>query len=134
MKGGICVNKKDYELLIKNLDKVISECQDIDAKFSSSEAVLKWTIKEYQNNCNKARELQSKTDIILKTDCYHIIGMGNLSVSQSTRFIKKIKTLGELRSKIKVLASVQDVMVPNIPKSSEYKCSLLNDKKLVRKK
>ena len=134
MKGGICMNKKDYELLIKNLDKVISECQDIDTKFSSSEAVLKWTIKEYQNNCNKARELQSKTDIILKTDCYHIIGMGNLSVSQSTRFIKKIKTLGELRSKIKVLASVQDVMVPNIPKSSEYKCSLLNDKKLVRKK
>ena len=128
------MNKKDYELLIKNLDKVISDCQDIDEKFSGSEAVLNWTVKEYQNNCNKARELQSKTDIILKTDCYHIIGMGNLSVSQSTRFIKKIKTLGELRSKIKVLASVQDVMVPNIPKSSEYKCSLLNDKKLVRKK
>lgn len=128
------MNKKDYDLLIKNLDKVIAECQDIDAKFSSSEAVLKWTIQELQNNCNKARELQSKTDIILKTDCYHIIGMGNLSVSQNTKFIKRIKILGELRSKIKVLASVQDVIVPSVPKSAEYKCSLLNDKKLVIKK
>ena len=128
------MNKKDYDLLIKNLDKVIEECKNINDKFSSSEAILKWTIKEYQNNYNKARELQSKTDVILKTDCYHIIGMGNLSVSQSTKFIKKIKTLGELRSKIKVLASVQDVMVPNVPKTAEYKCSLLNDKKLVIKK
>lgn len=128
------MNKKDYDLLIKNLDKVIVECQDIDAKFSSSEAVLKWTIKELQNNCNKARELQSKTDSILKNDCYHIIGMCNLSVSQSAKFVKKIKTLGELRSKIKVLASVQDINIPNVPKSAEYKCSLLNDKKLVIKK
>lgn len=128
------MNKKDYDLLIKNLDKVIADCQDIDAKFSSSEAVLKWTIKELQNNCKKARELQSKTDIILKTDCYHIIGMGNLSVSQNTKFIKRIKILGELRSKIKVLASVQDVIVPSVPTLAEYKCSLLNDKKLVIKK
>ena len=128
------MNKKDYDLLIKNLDKVILECQDIDTKFSGPEAVLKWTIKEFQNNCNKARELQSKTDVILKTDCYHIIGMGNLSVSQSTKFVKRIKILGELRSKIKVLASIQDIVVPNVPKSAEYKCSLLNDKKLVNKK
>lgn len=127
------MNKKDYDLLIKNLDKVILECQDIDTKFSSPEAVLKWTIKEFQNNCSKARELQSKTDVILKTDCYHIIGMGNLSVSQSTKFVKRIKILGELRSKIKVLASVQDIVVPNVPKLAEYKCSLLNDKKLIRK-
>ena len=127
------MNAKDYELLMKNLDKVILECQDINVKFSSSEAILKWTVKEYQNNCNKARELQSKTDIILKTDCYHIIGMGNLSVSQSTKFIKRIKILGELRSKIKVLASVQDVMIPNVPKTAEYKCSLLNNKKLIGK-
>lgn len=128
------MNKKDYELLMKNLDKIILECQDIDAKFSSSEAILKWTVKEYQNNCIKARELQSKTDIILKTDCYHIIGMGNLTVSQSTRFIKKIKILGEMRSKIKILASAQGVMIPDVPKTAEYKCSLLNDKKLVVKK
>lgn len=128
------MNKKDYELIIKNLDKVIEECKAINDKFSSSEAVLKWTIKEYQNNCNKARELQSKTDVILKTDCYHIIGMGNLTISQSAMFIKRIKILGELRSKIKVLASVQDVMIPNVPKIAEYKCSLLNDKKLVNKK
>lgn len=127
------MNKKDYELIIKNLDKVIEECKAINDKFSSSEAVLKWTIKEYRNNCNKARELQSKTDVILKTDCYHIIGMGNLTISQSAMFIKRIKILGELRSKIKVLASVQDVMIPNVPKTAEYKCSLLNDKKLIRK-
>lgn len=127
------MNKKDYELIIKNLDKVIEECKTINDKFSSPEAILKWTIKEYQNNCIKARELQSKTDIILKTDCYHIIGMGNLTISQSTMFIKRIKILGELRSKIKVLASVQDIMVPNVPKTAEYKCSLLNDKKLIGK-
>jgi len=128
------MNKKDYELIIKNLDKVIEECKIINDKFSSPEAVLKWTVKEYQNNCNKARELQSKTDVILKTDCYHIIGMGNLTISQSAMFIKRIKILGELRSKIKVLASVQDVMIPNVPSSAEYKCSLLDNKKLVRKR
>lgn len=128
------MNKKDYDLLIKNLDQVIADCYDIDTKFSSSEAVSRWTVKELQNNCKKARELQSRTDAILKTECYHIIGMGNLSVSQSTKFVKKIKTLGELRSKIKVLASIQDVNIPDVPKSAEYKCSLLNDKKLVIKK
>lgn len=128
------MKKNDFELIIKNLDAVIKECQNIDAKFSSSESVMKWTIKEYQNNYNIARKLQSKTDAILKQDCYHIIGMGNLTVSQTALFVKKIKTLGSLRSKIKVLASVQDIVVPNVPKSAEYKCSLLNDKKLVSKK
>lgn len=128
------MNKKDYDLLIKNLDKVITDCQDIDTKFSSSEAVSKWTIKELQSNCKKARELQSRTDAILKNECYHIIGMGNLSVSQSAKFVQKIRTLGKLRSKIKVLASVQDINIPDVPKSAEYKCSLLNDKKLVIKK
>lgn len=127
------MNKQDYETIIKNLDNIIKECEEIDEKFGSSDDVLNWTIKEYQDNCLKARDLQSRTDVILKTDCYHIIGMGNLTISQSSKFVKKIKTLGELRTKIKILASVEDFKVPSTPKSSTYKCSLLNDKKLVRK-
>lgn len=128
------MDKKDYELLIKNLNKVISDCEDINEKFSGPEAVLKWTVKEYQDNYLKARELQSKTDMILKTDLYHIIGMGNLSASQTTTLLKKIKLLGQMRSKIKVLASIQDVVIPSAPSVSEYKCSLLNNKKLVNRK
>lgn len=128
------MDKKDYELLIKNLNQVISDCEDINEKFSGPEAVLKWTVKEYQDNYLKARELQSKTDMILKTDLYHIIGMGNLSVSQTTTLVKKIKLLGQMRSKIKVLASIQDIVIPPAPSVSEYKCSLLNNKKLVNRK
>lgn len=126
------MKQTDYKLLISNLDKVILECETVTKGFDSQKSVLKWTVEEFLNRCAKAKELQSKTDQILHSDVYHIIGMGNLSVAQHAIFISKIKQLGDSRSKIKVLACQGGTTLPGVPEVSEYKCSLLNNKKLVK--
>jgi len=121
------MNVKEFDTLMTNLNKVVKECNDIIKDFKSKESVLKWTVSEYQQKCERARKMQSETDHILHSDLYHIIGMGNLSVSQNAKFLKQVKVLGEARTKIKLLAC-QDIDIPEIPKTSEYKCTLLNKK------
>ena len=126
------MNKQDYETIIKNLDNVIKECESLAEKFQSRDSVLQWSVAEYQENCMKARELQSTTDQIFHGDLYHLIGMGNFTVGQATRFMAKIKVLTNTRSKLKNIAAFQEIKIPKVPTKAEYKCSVLCDKKLTK--
>jgi hypothetical protein len=64
------------------------------------------TVGQVKDLSTKARSLQSKTDQFLKQDLYHIIGMGNLSASQSAALNKLVKEVTSHRSIIKTVAAL----------------------------
>ncbi len=64
------------------------------------------TVGQVKDLSIKARSLQSKTDQFLKQDLYHIIGMGNLSASQSATLNKLVKEVTSHRSIIKTVAAL----------------------------
>jgi hypothetical protein len=80
------------------------------------------TIGQAKELTVKARDLQSKTDQFLKQDLYHIIGMGNLSASQSAALNKLVKDITAYRTVVKSLAALPTL--PNgIAKTSTYKAT-----------
>ena len=61
-------------------------------------------------------------DAIISTDLYHIIGMGELTVTQTNTFLKLIKEYMSFRLDIKTIASNLTVEnIPGLPSQSEYK-------------
>ncbi len=71
------------------------------------------TIGQVKDLSAKARSLQSKTDQFLKQDLYHIIGMGNLSASQSATLNKLVKEVTSHRSIVKTVAALALPTFPN---------------------
>lgn len=80
------------------------------------------TIGQVKELITKARALQSKTDTFLKDELYHIIGMGNLSASQTAALNKLVRGITEHRTLVKALASFPPL--PNKPSDTQtYKLS-----------
>lgn len=78
------------------------------------------TIGQAKELTVKARELQSKVDLFLTGELYHIIGMGNLSASQSATLNKLVKGITKHRTVVKALASLPTL--PNkVSATSTYK-------------
>ena len=71
-------------------------------------------------------------DQIIQKDLYHIIGMGNLTVSQHNLFIKLIKEYLSFRSDMKTIAGPFSIEnIPGLPSQSEYKLARFGNIKLV---
>ncbi len=92
------------------------------------------TIGQAKELIVKARELVSKTDSFFTADLYHVIGMGNLSASQSATLNKLVKGITEHRTVVKTLAALPDI--PNkFTSTSTYKSKTLGltlNKKIVK--
>lgn len=122
------------------LNKIKSVCVDIDTQCDQITQVmthldkvdlsLKNTISTLQANGNS---LLSTTDVILKNELYHILGMYSLSASQTALFIQTIRNLGKAHDKIKrynsILGNIQAIY-SSLTSKSEYKCKILTDKKV----
>ena len=78
------------------------------------------TIGQVKDLTEKARDLQSKTDTFLKDELYHIIGMGNLSASQTATLNKLVKDITVHRSVIKAVAGLP-TLPTKISSVSKYK-------------
>lgn len=78
------------------------------------------TIGQVKDLTEKARELQSKTDMFLKDELYHIIGMGNLSASQTATLNKLVKDITMHRSVVKAVAGLP-TLPTKISSVSKYK-------------
>lgn len=78
------------------------------------------TIGQVKDLTEKARDLQSKTDTFLKDELYHIIGMGNLSASQTATLTKLVKDITVHRSVVKAVAGLP-TLPTKISSVSKYK-------------
>lgn len=112
---------------IKNtLTKYVEQSAEL-AKFcviDNSITLDHLTIGQAKGLIARARDLVSKTDSFFTADLYHIIGMGNLSASQSAILNKLVKEITEHRTVAKTLAALPDL--PNkITNTSTYKSKTL---------
>jgi hypothetical protein len=78
------------------------------------------TVGQVKDLTEKARDLQSKTDVFLKDELYHIIGMGNLSASQVATLNKLVKDITAHRSVVKIAAGIP-ALPSKLTTTSKYK-------------
>jgi hypothetical protein len=71
----------------------------------------------------KAKDLLSKTDLFLTAELYHIIGMGNLSASQTATLNKLVKDITMHRSVVKAVAGLP-TLPAKISSVSDYKSKI----------
>jgi hypothetical protein len=81
------------------------------------------TIGQAKVLAEEARDLQSKTDIFLTAELYHIIGMGNLSASQTATLNKLVKDITMHRSVVKAIAGLP-TLPAKISSVSDYKSKI----------
>lgn len=91
------------------------------------------SIKDYNQICKLARQIQADEDRILKTELSHVIGMCHLDKDQKVELCDKIEELSQYRTAVKCLASYPTVknIVPGGTSSFEARC-LLGGKILVK--
>ena len=108
MKSNIFLN------ITTNIDGLIVKCKRIAKAYQSG------NLSEIQECAGLARDTQGKLDKVFQSEMYHLIGMGDLTIGQSTQFIKKLKELGAYRPIVKTVATmdVTRCLIPQIKKSS----------------
>lgn len=125
------MNQQDFSLILKNLDTLIKKCVALKKEVGVTK-LQDMSVVDYNKIIDKASQLQSEQDKITSHELYHILGMGNLTVTQQATFISKIKEFLETRSIVKYVAGQPKVNVGTPKSKSEYVCAtLLPNKKLV---
>lgn len=115
--------KEDYSKIMNCLDERISQCSNRLDKIVDSSSIESLSIaeaKELKKFC--VDEVATMTRICM-VDLYHIIGMGNLTGVQMTKFISKFKKYVSYRPDIKKiskhLASFDDI--PKLPSKTRFR-------------
>jgi len=126
------MNTENFEKIIDGLQKRIAACNLRLGFILTTEDLNNLTIQEARTLKYWAKNEQSKMDRIIGTDLYHIIGMGELTVTQMNLFIKLIKEYLSFRSDIKAIASNLTLEnIPGLPATSEYILTGFGNIKLV---
>lgn len=134
------MNQQDFKLILSNINNI---CNDVKQMRRDIETINVFNLGEYvikDNNSKlyfdtseqlaKASEYQSKIDKILKSEFYHLVGMGNLSSSQTISLCKRIKELGETedinKRNVTILNNLKSIQSTMLNKSS-YKLKELSN-------
>lgn len=106
------MEKEKFEKIISGIQNHINNQLEIVGKCNINEesiSIENLTIKEVNKLINESRILQSSIDQIITADLYHLLAMGDLSSSQTTILIKKIKELTAYRNVLKTFSSMHPI-------------------------
>lgn len=128
------MNDSDFNIITTNLQNKIDMCHKYLGKIKSTDDLLKLTLSdtiELKKFCISEKEKMTK---VLMVDLYHIIGMGNLTCSQTSKFISLIKEYASYRPDIKTLSKGLDSIeeLPNIPTATKFRLLELGKVTLTR--
>lgn len=122
------MDNKTYSDIVEKLQVVIDSCKSLVTELEAVNGdVTKWTLQKYSEMRKTAMVLQAKQDKILSTELYHIIGMTEMTVTQSTHFVKLTKELANCRVAVKKCAGLPELKIYPIDLASEnqYECKEL---------
>jgi len=113
------MKQSTFANVTNNLNNLIRSCDEIAKAYNTGVLAQ---IKEFGE---EARYAQGKLDKVFQSELYHLLGMGGLTLGQSTMLIKMIQKLGSYRPLIKTVATMSDGQqtIPKI-KSSAYQSIL----------
>lgn len=117
--------------LVKAKTKHLQELRDLYYK-SGKFDFDSLTISQLKEVLKEARELQSTTDKFLQTDLYHILGMGNLSATQTSELCKMVKDMTVYRSMLKALCSIAVSIPEEVNLKPTYKLGIAKGVRLTR--
>lgn len=118
------MEKTQFNSIIENYTKVAEEAERFIELFNGDFDLNNLTIKDFKQLIDKARSLQKKTDQILQAELYHLIGMGNLTSTQTSKLCAIIKRISSSRSYFKPVAGYILNKLPEVPDKSSYKCEI----------
>ena len=123
------MKKEDFDLVISALQERLDNCEKYLGEIQTTEDLKNITIKqalELKDFC--IAEVEKMTKIAM-VDLYHIIGMGDLSVSQMMKFVFLMKAYLAYRPNIKSISKGFDSMtnLPKIPVKTKFKLLALCD-------
>ena len=117
------MEKKQFESIKTKLETVIKDCQDNFDKLIIEDSLIKITVGELIQLKNFSINELSRQTRILQNDLYHLIGMGNLSASQSAVLVKLIQKYSSYRPDIHALSSWSGniLELPKIPRRVKHR-------------
>lgn len=128
------MNKENFEIIKTNLEARIAACKLHLDHIITTEDLKNISVGEAQALKTWAKQEQSIMDQVITAEFYHIVGMGELTVTQMNLFIKLMKEYMNYRSDIKTISwNLSIDTLPGLPSQSEYKLKHLGDFKLASK-
>lgn len=118
------MNKVEFEKIMTSYTAVAKAGEEFIKLFNGDFDLNNLTIKAFKDLMEKAKTLQSKTDKILRNELYHLIGMGNLTATQTQKLCAVVKRISASRSYFKPVAGYILNKLPDVPDKSSYKCEL----------
>lgn len=101
------MKKEDFEIVQNKLKERIDLCEKYLGCLNEESNLDELSVKQVRlmkEFCDEEIKIQTK---ILMVDFYHVIGMGNLSVSQTGSFLKNIKIYSRYRPVIKTINKME---------------------------
>ena len=123
------MEKEYYNNIINALDEKIKICKENFGLIKTQEDVENLSVAEARRLKNLAKtEVEDMTEIVM-VELYHILGMGNLTATQTTTFIRKMKEYLSYRPTMKNFSCAFNTLedLPIIPPKRKYHLNHLGD-------
>lgn len=128
------MNKETFEIIKTNLETRINACKAHLDHIQTTEDLSNISIKEFIELKSFAKKEQVDMTEIIMVDLYHVLGMGELTVSQRNVFLKLINEYMSYRSDIKLLSVIDSIeKLPKLPSRSLFTLHKLGDITLTSK-
>lgn len=128
------MNKATFETIKASLEERVNICKTHLDHIITTEDLKNITVSEAQELKAWAKQESAIMTEIVMVDFYHIIGMGELTVTQTNLFIKLIKEYMSYRSDLKTIGAHLSLdNLPNLPSVSEFTLKRLGDITLTSK-
>ncbi len=122
------MDKENFKIIQNNLESRVAKCQEKMDHILTTEDLTNITIKEFLELQSFCREEQIDMTEILMVDLYHVLGMGNLTVSQRNIFLSLIHKYASYRSDMKCICSMKEISdLPKLPSKSKFKLHKLGN-------
>lgn len=120
------MNKEDFTKIVSTLEDYSNRMKNVKELCYKEGKILldDLTLKQLKQTIEESRNLISQTDQFLKSDLYHLIGMGNLTVTQLSILSKLTKDITKYRSINKVIACADFTLPKKVEKKAEYNTSI----------
>lgn len=121
---------KLFDEIMINLNNLIAKCESTVGNITCKDDIENLPLKQVRCLIDDCRDILSDMTKIVTNELYHIIGMGNLTVVQQSKFTSRIQLLLTYRPDIQCIASIVIPNTPKIPTKNEHKLSVLSNVKL----
>lgn len=123
-----------FDIIKTNLETRVNACKAHLDHIQTTEDLTNISIREFIELRSFAKKEQVDMTEIIMVDLYHILGMGELTVSQRNLFLKLINEYMSYRSDIKMLSVVDNIeKLPKLPSRSSFTLHKLGDITLTSK-